>query len=63
MNESSKKNSDLLSKFAANNEELDEEPINNIKAKLIENLEKLGAKDQLLMFVTGPAGSGKSKAI
>ena len=63
LNESSKKNSDHPSNFAANDEELDEEPTNNIKAKLIENLKKIGAKDQLLMFVTGLAGAGKSTAI
>ena len=49
--------------FAANDEELNEAPTNNIKAKLIEDLKKIGAKDHLLMFVTGPAGAGKSTAI
>ena len=63
LNESSKKNPDLSSDFTANDEELDDEPTNIIKAKLIDNLKKIGAKDQLLMFVTGPAGAGKSTAI
>ena len=55
LNESSRKNPDLSSDFATNDEELDDQPINNIKAKLIDNLKKIGAKDQLLMFVMGPA--------
>ena len=63
MNESSKKNPDLLLYFTANDEELDEEPTNNIKAKLIDNLKKIGAKDQLLMFVTVSAGAGKGTVI
>jgi hypothetical protein len=29
----------------------------------IENLKKLGAKDQLIMFISGPAGAGKSTSI
>ena len=37
--------------FVANDEELDEAQTNNIKAMLIKNLKKIGAKDQLLMFV------------
>ena len=35
----------------------------NIKNRIIENLKKIGAKDQLIMFITGPAGAGKSTAI
>ena len=63
MNESSKKNSGQSSNFAAKDEELDEETTNNIKAKTIDKLKKIGAKDQLLMFVMCPAGAGKSSAI
>lgn len=37
--------------------------ISGITAKVRHNLKKLGAKEQLLMFVTGPAGAGKSTAI
>ncbi len=49
LNESSKKNPDLSSDFTANDEELDDEPTNNIKAKMLDNLKKIGAKDQLLI--------------
>ncbi len=31
--------------------------------KLIENLNKFGAKDQLRLCVTGPAGAGKSTTV
>ena len=34
-----------------------------IRLKVVQNLKSLGAKEQLLMFVTGPAGAGKSTAI
>ncbi len=56
-------NSDLLSDFAENDDELDEESTNIIKANLIKKTEKISTKDQLLMFVTGPAGTGKSTSI
>ena len=46
-----------------NDKKLDEDPTNNIKSKLIEKLKKIGAKDQLLMFVAGPAGAWKNTAI
>ena len=57
------KNSNILSSFAVNNDELNDEITNITMAKLIEKLKEMGAKDQLLMFVTGPAGAGKSAAI
>ena len=63
MNESSKNNLNLVSAFVANDDELDEETTNNIKVKTIDKLKKIGAQDQLLMFVMCPAGAGKSSAI
>ena len=34
-----------------------------VKNSIVQKLEKMGGKDQLLMFVTGPAGAGKSTAL
>lgn len=63
LNEISNKNSNLVFNFATNKEELNGNPTNNIKAKLIELFKTIGAKDQLVMFATGPAGAEKSSAI
>jgi hypothetical protein len=35
----------------------------NVKEKLTSDLKELGGKDQLLMFITGPAGAGKSTSL
>jgi len=47
---------------------LDDESVDSKKLRethqfTVENLKKLGAKDQLIMFITGPAGAGKSTSI
>jgi type II secretory pathway predicted ATPase ExeA len=52
-----------MSSIAMNDDELTDETTNNIKKKVVGKLNHIGAKDQLLMFVTGPAGTGKSTAI
>jgi type II secretory pathway predicted ATPase ExeA len=44
-------------------EEFNDPIVQEIKDKIIEKLKKLGAKEQLVMFITGPAGAGKSTAI
>lgn len=49
--------------FAANDEELGDPDTEKTKNEVILNLKNMGAKEQLLMFVTGPAGAGKSTAI
>jgi hypothetical protein len=44
-------------------ESFEMEELNKIKEYTIKNLKKLGAKDQLIMFISGPAGAGKSTSI
>ncbi len=63
LNDDWKKNSDVVSDFTGNDDELQDERTHNIKQTLQDKLKQIGAKDQLLMFVTGPAGAGKSTAI
>ena len=43
--------------------EREDERTKFILEKVVGKLKQLGAKEQLLMFVTGPAGAGKSTAI
>ena len=53
-------------KILSNDRAIDQEETNNleqIKNKIIERLKLLGAKEQLLMFISGPAGAGKSTSI
>ena len=59
LNDDWKKNSDVVSDFTGNDDELQDERTQNIKQTLQDKLKQIGAKDQLLMFVTGPAGAGK----
>jgi hypothetical protein len=49
--------------FGANDEDRANTQIIDAKKAIKESLEKMGAKPQLIMFVTGPAGAGKSTAI
>jgi hypothetical protein len=63
LNDDWKKNSDVVSDFTGNDDKLQDERTHNIKQTLQDKLKQIGAKDQLLMFVTGPAGAGKRTAI
>jgi hypothetical protein len=55
--------SSMASGFTDSHEDLRDERTTFIKQKVEQKLKDLGAKEQLLMFVTGPAGAGKSTAI
>ncbi len=61
--ENSESQSSIASGFAESDEDLRDERTICIKQKVEQKLKDLGAKEQLLMFVTGPAGAGKSTAI
>ena len=55
------KNSDVVSSFAVNDNELNEKNKER-KKETSGNVQELDTNKQLLMFVTGPAGAGKSTA-
>ena len=53
----------FASGFGASDDEKGDPSVKRTVDLVIQNLKNLGAEDQLLMFVTGPAGAGKSTAI
>ena len=53
----------LSAGFSASDEEREDIALKDIMETVIGKLKDLGAEQQLLMFVTGPAGAGKSTAI
>ena len=53
----------IASGFAVSQEEREDERNKIMLEKVVGKLKELGAKEQLLMFVTGLAGAGKSTAI
>ena len=63
MNEGIENENNIGSGFAVSQEEREDERTKFILEKVVGKLKQLGAKEQLLMFVTGPAGAGKSTAI
>ena len=50
---------EITSGFAVSQEEREHEETKVILEEVIDKLKELGAKEQLLMFVTGLAGAGK----
>jgi hypothetical protein len=52
-----------VSDFAITEEEFQDPETQRISEKIIKKLTEIGAKEQLVMFITGPAGAGKSTAI
>lgn len=54
---------DKASEFGVRDEEVQEQSVQSVMKRVKQNLIDLGAEKQLLMFVTGPAGAGKSTAI
>ena len=49
--------------FGVTNDEQEDPSLQKTRKLVIERLKTIGAKKQLLMFVTGPAGAGKSTSI
>ena len=63
INDGMENKNEIASGFAVSQEEREDERTKFILEKVVGKLKQLGAKEQLLMFVTGPAVAGKSTAI
>jgi hypothetical protein len=59
INEGMGNENNIASSFAVSQEESEVERTKIILEKVVGKLKELGAKEQVLMFVTGPAGAGK----
>jgi hypothetical protein len=61
--EGSHRHSVIAARFTVSDEETEDGTTKGIREKVVEKLKQLGAKEQLFMCVTGPAGAVKSTAI